>query len=147
MSNDFNLDGFSFTPDAQEAQGYPRIYWRNGAKQAGQGGFFYASSRDFADLGAPWESVELYDDEPGSFARCPATSLRFSVDLRPVARHVDHDPAACGRLVEAAPTSKSGLRRATALQQWPPARHPGAVIKQRTQRATGRRGRRRVGRW
>ena len=65
MSNDFNLDGFSFTPDAQEQAGYPRIYWRNGAKQAGQGGFFYASSRDFAELGAPWESVELYDDEPG----------------------------------------------------------------------------------
>jgi len=66
VSNDnFNLDGFSFTPDAQEAQGYPRIYWRNGAKQAQSGGFFYASSRDFTELGAPWESVELYDDEPG----------------------------------------------------------------------------------
>ena len=64
-SDNFNLDGFSFTPDAQEQAGYPRIYWRNGAKQAQSGGFFYASSREFAELSAPWEEVELYKDEPG----------------------------------------------------------------------------------
>ena len=75
MSNDFNLDGFSFTPDAQEVQGYPRIYWRNGAKQAQAGGFFYASSRDFAELGAPWEAVELYNDEPGF----KASALKIAV--------------------------------------------------------------------
>jgi hypothetical protein len=40
------------------------------------------------------------------------------------------------RFVEAAPTDKSGLRRATALQQWPAALYPGAVIKQRTQGVT-----------
>jgi hypothetical protein len=51
------------------------------------------------------------------------------------------------RLADAAPTGKSGLRPVSALQQLPAARHPGAVIKERTQRATGRRGRRRVGRW
>ena len=76
MSNqDFNLEGFSFTPDSQEQAGYPRIYWRHGAKQSGQGGFFYASSRDFAELGAPWESVEIYDDEPGF----KASTLKIAV--------------------------------------------------------------------
>lgn len=43
----------------------PRVYWRNGAKQTGTGGFFYVKADDLAmPASAPWREAELYQNEP-----------------------------------------------------------------------------------
>jgi len=71
MSNDFNLDGFEYTPDAtqRDAEMYPRIWWYNGAKQAGTSGHFYTNEREFPTTPTtPWATVERYDDEVGYMA-------------------------------------------------------------------------------
>lgn len=71
MSIDFNLDGFSFTPDSdyRSNEQFPRMWWYNGSKQAGTNGFFYTSAREFPNgLTEPWEQVEKYDDEVGYMA-------------------------------------------------------------------------------
>lgn len=63
--NTVNPPDFNDLPDE-----LPRIGWRNGAKQARTGGFFYAKADDLLDRPAPpWESVTIYDDEPGYYAK------------------------------------------------------------------------------
>lgn len=63
--NAVNPPEFSDQPDE-----LPRIGWRNGAKQARTGGFFYAKADDLLDRpAAPWEPVTIYDDEPGYQAK------------------------------------------------------------------------------
>lgn len=63
--NAVNPPEFSDQPDE-----LPRIGWRNGAKQARTGGFFYAKADDLLDRpAAPWEPVTIYDDEPGYYAK------------------------------------------------------------------------------
>jgi hypothetical protein len=80
MSNDFNVDGFSFTPDTPERQGeaYPRIWWYNGAKQAGTNGHFYTTEREFPDGIPGWTQVDRYEDEVGY----KADALRIAVVRR-----------------------------------------------------------------
>jgi len=47
-------------------QGYPRIYWFNGAKQAQTGGRFYTSESEFPQgLGEPWTPVSGCKDGDG----------------------------------------------------------------------------------
>jgi len=77
MSNEFNLDGFSFTPDTTErsAEMYPRIWWYNGAKQAGTAGHFYTTEREIAQCPYGWMQVQRYDDEVGY----TADTLRIAV--------------------------------------------------------------------
>lgn len=67
MSIDFNVEGFSFTPDEPQRQGeeYPRIWWYNGSKQAGTNGHFYTTEREFPEGLAGFAQVERYDDEVG----------------------------------------------------------------------------------
>lgn len=74
---EFNLDGFSFTPDttARDAEAYPRIWWYNGSKQAGTNGHFYTTEREFAECPKGWTQVERYGDEVGY----TADALRFAV--------------------------------------------------------------------
>ena len=63
--NAVNPPEFSDQPDE-----LPRIGWRNGAKQARTGGFFYAKADDLLDRpAAPWEPVTIYDDEPGYMSK------------------------------------------------------------------------------
>ena len=75
--SDFNLDGFSFTPDTTErsAEMYPRIWWYNGAKQAGTAGHFYTTEREIAQCPYGWMQVQRYDDEVGY----TADTLRIAV--------------------------------------------------------------------
>lgn len=50
----------------QEEQRPPRIYWRNGAKQARTPGFFYVKADELNEApAAPWEPCNLYDNETG----------------------------------------------------------------------------------
>lgn len=74
---EFNVEGFSFTPDTTEraAEMYPRIWWYNGAKQAGTNGHFYTNEREFAECPTGWTQVERYDDEVGY----TADALRIAV--------------------------------------------------------------------
>ena len=59
--NAVNPPEFDGQPDA-----LPRVGWRNGAKQARAGGFFYAKADDLLDRpAAPWEPVAIYDGESG----------------------------------------------------------------------------------
>lgn len=59
------IDSVSFEEE-YENQGYPRVYWFNGVKQAQTAGKFYTSAKDYnVELGAPWQSVELFSDGEG----------------------------------------------------------------------------------
>jgi hypothetical protein len=65
--SDFDVSGFSFTPDQQDRSGseYPRIWWYNGSKQAGTNGHFFTTEREFPEGIAGWSQVDRYDDEVG----------------------------------------------------------------------------------
>jgi len=67
-NEDFNgLNDFDFQDDEQVGyQGYPRIWWFNGVKQAGTAGHFYTSENEFdTPLGAPWTKVQRFQDGDG----------------------------------------------------------------------------------
>ena len=63
--DDFDgLDDVQYEEESYQ-QGYPRIYWFNGAKQAQTGGRFYTSEKEFASLDEPWTPVSWFKDGDG----------------------------------------------------------------------------------
>lgn len=79
-SSDFNVDGFSFTPDTpqRDEEMYPRIWWYNGSKQGGTNGHFYTTEREFPEGLPTWQQVDRYEDEVGY----KADALRIAVIRR-----------------------------------------------------------------
>jgi hypothetical protein len=65
-NNDFDgLDEIQYEEESY-TQGYPRIYWFNGVKQAQTGGKFYTSEKEFPQgLGQPWTPVQWFKDGDG----------------------------------------------------------------------------------
>lgn len=65
-THDFDgLDDVQYEEESS-TQGYPRIYWFNGVKQAQTAGRFYTSEREFPQgLTEPWASVSWFKDGDG----------------------------------------------------------------------------------
>lgn len=90
----------------------PRIWWRNGVKQAKTGGFFYTSDKEFpGGLEAPWATKEVYDGENGYVAE----RLRVAVLAKRSQPFRD-------------PKDASGKRDRTQPRQWGLKWEPGMQI-------------------
>lgn len=62
-----NISNFNYQPDTSDnANEFPRMYWRNGVKAAMTCGEFYIKAAEVnnQELGTPWISAERHIDEP-----------------------------------------------------------------------------------
>ena len=66
MSFEKDLQDLNYIPETTiEGDGLPRISWLSSTKRGGILGKFYARASQMPGLTAPWEAVELFDDEEG----------------------------------------------------------------------------------